>query len=88
VTAKKEEPLEIAHCNGNITLKDGKPTIHMHAILSSQDGSVYAGHIFSKTIIFAGEIYIQPLLGSPLEREYDDTTGLFQWKGGTLWQKR
>ena len=88
VTAKKEEPLEIAHCTGNITLKDEKPAIHMHAMLSSQDGSVYAGRIFSKTIIFAGEIYIQPLLGSPLEREYDESTGLFLWKGGIPWQKR
>ena len=88
VTAKKEEPLEIAHCTGNITLKDESPTIHMHAILSSQDGSVYAGHIFSETIIFAGEIYIQPLLGAPLEREYDKNTGLFLWKGEIPWQKR
>ncbi|MFX0203589.1 MAG: PPC domain-containing DNA-binding protein [Candidatus Hodarchaeota archaeon] len=87
VTVKKEEFLEIAHCTGNITLKDGKPTIHMHAILSNQEGRIYAGHIFSKTIIFAGEVYIQQLCGFPLEREYNENTGLFLWKGGTPWQK-
>lgn len=87
VTTKKKEPLEIAHCTGNITIKDGKPAIHVHAVLSNQEGRVYAGHIFSKTTIFAGEIYIQPLLGAPLERVYDENTGLFLWKGGTPWQK-
>lgn len=87
VTIRQEESLEIAHCTGNITLKDEKPTIHMHAILSSQEGRIYAGRIFSETIIFAGEIYIQQLLESPLEREYDEKTGLFLWKGGIPWRK-
>lgn len=87
VTTRKEESLQIAHSTGNISLKDGKPEIHMHAILSSQDGRVYAGHIFSETIIFAGEIYIQQLFGFPLERRYDEKTGLFLWKGGIPWQK-
>jgi predicted DNA-binding protein with PD1-like motif len=59
----------------------------MHAILASEGGRIYAGHIFSETIIFEGEIYIQQLVGSPLERGYDEKTGLFLWKGGIPWRK-
>jgi len=43
-------------------------------------GTRVGGHIFSETVIYAGEIYIQELLGTPLEREYDDRTGLSLWK--------
>ena len=80
VTAKKEESLEIVHCTGNISLKDGKVSVHAHAVLADIEGRTIGGHIFSETEVYAGEIYIQELLGKPLEREYDDTTGLSLWR--------
>ncbi len=80
VTFKKEEPLEIVHCTGNVSLKDGKIAVHAHAVLADIDGQTIGGHIFSETVVYAGEIYIQELLGKPLEREYDDTTGLPLWR--------
>jgi len=80
VTFKKEEPLEIVHCTGNVSLKDGKIAVHAHAVLADIDGQAVGGHIFSETVVYAGEIYIQELLGKPLEREYDDTTGLPLWR--------
>jgi len=80
VTFKKEEPLEIIHCAGNVSLKDGKVAVHAHAVLADIDGQTIGGHIFSETVVYAGEIYIQELLGKPLEREYDDTTGLPLWR--------
>ncbi len=80
VTFKKEEPLEIVHCTGNVSLKDGKVAVHAHAVLADIDGQTIGGHIFSETVVYAGEIYIQELLGKPLEREYDDTTGLPLWR--------
>jgi len=79
VTAKKEEPLEIVHCTGNISLKDGKVSVHAHGVLADQNGRTIGGHLFSETRVYAGEIFIQELTGDPLEREYDDTTGLFLW---------
>lgn len=81
VTFKKEEALEIVHCTGNVSLKDGKVTVHAHAVFADIDGQTIGGHIFSETVVYAGEIYIQELLGKPLEREYDETTGLLLWKG-------
>jgi predicted DNA-binding protein with PD1-like motif len=80
VTFKKEEPLEIVHCTGNVSLKDGKIAVHAHAVLADMNGQTIGGHIFSETMVYAGEIYIQELLGKPLEREYDDTTGLPLWR--------
>ena len=80
VTLKREDALEIVHCAGNVSLKDGKVAVHAHAVLADINGETTGGHVFSETILYAGEFYIQELLGKPLEREYDDTTGLLLWK--------
>ncbi len=80
VTLKREEPLEIVHCAGNVSLKDGKVAVHAHAVLADMNGQTIGGHIFSETVVYAGEIHVQELLGKPLEREYDEKTGLSLWK--------
>ncbi|MFH1580709.1 MAG: PPC domain-containing DNA-binding protein [Pseudomonadota bacterium] len=80
VTFKEEAPLEIVSCIGNISLKDGKPFIHAHILLADEQGKTIGGHLFSETIIFAGEINLQELTGKPMERTYDNDTGLMLWK--------
>lgn len=80
VTARKNEPLEIVHCTGNVSLKDGKVFVHAHAVLADLNGQTSGGHLFSETTVYAGEMYLRELKGQPLEREYDDTTGLFLWR--------
>ena len=80
VTFKKDEPLEIVHCTGNVSLKDSKPTVHAHGVFADINGKALGGHIFSETVIYAGEIYIRELLGTPMAREYDEQTGLLLWK--------
>lgn len=80
VTVKEEAPLEIVSCTGNISLKDGKPFIHAHILLADEQGKTTGGHLFSETIIFAGEINLQELTGKPMERTYDNDTGLMLWK--------
>jgi hypothetical protein len=80
VTYKKEEPLEIVNCTGNVSLKDGQVAVHAHAVLADMDGQTIGGHIFSDTVIYAGEMYIRELLGTPPERKYDETTGLPLWR--------
>ena len=81
VTYTKETPLEIVNCTGNISLKDGNPTVHAHILLADMHGKTIGGHLFSETIIYAGEIDMLELAGKPLERAYDTTTGLMLWKG-------
>lgn len=80
VTFAEKAPLEIITCTGNISLKDGTPFVHAHIELGDEQGKTFGGHLFSETIIYAGEIDIQELTGKPLERAYDETTGLALWK--------
>ena len=39
--------LEVASMIGNITLKEGKPFLHMHVALARRDMSVVGGHLIS-----------------------------------------
>jgi len=79
VSFKKEAHLEIASCSGNISKKDGSPFVHAHMVLTDEKGYAIGGHLFSETIIFAGEFYIQELSGNAFKREYDPQTGLMLW---------
>ena len=80
VTTTEKAHLEIATCTGNVSLLDGNPAVNAHIVLGDKQGKITGGHLFSETIIFAGEIDLQELTGKPLERTYDDTTGLMLWK--------
>ncbi len=75
-----DQELEISSCSGNVSLKDGKPMVHAHAVLANDAGKTYSGHLMAGTIIFAGEIYLQELVGEQLVRGYDETTGLPLWE--------
>ena len=80
VTETQTGPFEILTCVGNISLKDKKPMAHAHIVLCDEHGKAFGGHLFSETIIFAGEIEMVELTGIPLERTYDPTTGLMLWR--------
>jgi predicted DNA-binding protein with PD1-like motif len=80
VTFKKNEPLEIVSCTGNVSTKDGKLFVHAHAVLADMQGRTVGGHVFYETPIYAGEIYLRELLGTVLERQHDGPTGLYLWK--------
>jgi len=80
VTYREEGPFEIASCSGSVSLKDGQPFIQANMIIWDERGKIICGHLFSETIIFAGEVELQELIGNPLKREFDTTTGLFLWK--------
>lgn len=80
ITAAEKGPFEIVTCTGNISLMDGKPLVHAHIVMGDQEGELAGGHLFSETIIYAGEICLQELAGKPLERAYDETTGLALWQ--------
>jgi predicted DNA-binding protein with PD1-like motif len=71
-------PQEIASCLGNISIKDGEPFVHAHAVLAGQNGEAKAGHLLGG-IVFAAEIHLTELLGEKLVRKKDAATGLFLW---------
>jgi uncharacterized protein len=72
------EPQEIASCIGNVSLKEGKPFTHAHAVLSDEKGNTRAGHILEGKV-FAAEIHLTELIGPKLTRKNDDQTGLSLW---------
>lgn len=79
VTFRREGPFEIVHCTGNVSLKNGDLLVHAHGVFAEMDGKTFGGHVFAKTCIYAGEIFLKELLGKPLERRYDKETGLYLW---------
>lgn len=73
-----ESPREMASCIGNISIKNGKPFVHVHAVLADKDGNTKAGHLF-EGVVFAAEVHLRELKGAKLERKYDETTTLSLW---------
>ncbi len=72
-----DEPLEVASCVGNVANLDGERFAHTHMVLSRQSGQSLAGHLDTATV-FAGECHLRAF-ERPLEREYDEATGLDLW---------
>lgn len=76
---KLDSPFEIACCLGNISIKDGKPFVHAHAVLADKKGDTKAGHLLEGKV-FAAEVHLRELKGAKLERKYDVITGLSLWE--------
>ncbi|MFC1857713.1 PPC domain-containing DNA-binding protein [Thermodesulfobacteriota bacterium] len=79
VTFTERSPLDILVCTGNVSLNDQDLFIHAHIVLGDEGGEIIGGNLFSETIIYTGEIDLQELIGNPLERTYDEMTGLLLW---------
>jgi predicted DNA-binding protein with PD1-like motif len=76
-----DEPVELLSLLGNVSRKDGAAFVHAHAALSRHDGACLGGHVAQGCVIFACELVVQELVGAPLEREFDEVTGLALWGG-------
>jgi len=85
---KKYNPLEfpggmeIVSLNGNVSLRDGKPFVHVHIVLGDAQGKLFGGHLLQGTKLFACEVFIEEFEGELLMRSYDERTGLYLWKTG------
>ncbi len=73
-----EEPVELVSCSGNISIRDGQPFVHAHAVLADREGKTLGGHLM-KGCVFAAEVHLQELSGQSLRRVHDPTTGLKLW---------
>jgi predicted DNA-binding protein with PD1-like motif len=75
---KVDSPHELASCTGNISLRDGEPFVHAHAVLADEMGNAKGGHLL-EGIVFAAEVHLRQLEGRKLERKHDEVTGLSLW---------
>jgi predicted DNA-binding protein with PD1-like motif len=69
------EDYELIALNGNISLKDDVPYIHVHTALGKSDFSVFGGHMFEATVAVTAEIYITTIETRPVRR-YSEELGL------------
>lgn len=67
----EHEDFELIALNGNISLKQNVPFIHVHALLGNRDFSVFGGHLFEGTVAVTVEIMILPL-GKMPKRAFND----------------
>jgi predicted DNA-binding protein with PD1-like motif len=79
VSLPLNEPLEIVSLLGTVSRRDGATAVHAHACLADQRGRCYGGHVAEGCVAFACEVVLDELAGAPLERVYDETTGLALW---------
>lgn len=71
--------MEILNLTGNVSIRDGKPFVHIHILLGDAAGKVIGGQVLPGTKLFACEVTIDELEGEELVREKDERTGLFLW---------
>jgi len=72
-----EGALEIAAGVGNVSVKEGKPFVHCHLMLSDHKGTVFGGHLMEGCIVNpTAEIHLQVLEGE-VKRRLDKQTGLW-----------
>jgi uncharacterized protein len=72
-----EGALEIASCTGNVSLKDGSPFVHAHAVLTDHHGLSLGGHVGDGCIVNpTAEIHLS-VYEEPISRRLDAATGLW-----------
>jgi predicted DNA-binding protein with PD1-like motif len=71
-------PVELVSCSGNISIRDGRPFAHAHAVLADSKGETVGGHLLGGKI-FAAELILHELLGPLPVRRPDAITGLHLW---------
>lgn len=71
-----DEQVEVASLTGDIAVEpDGKPSIHVHAVLGRRDGSAVAGHLNKGIVRPTLEIILTEQPGY-LKKQRDRETGL------------
>jgi predicted DNA-binding protein with PD1-like motif len=74
-----EQEMEIVSCSGSVSRKDGKPFLHLHAVMGDVELKSWGGHLFPGSKVFACEAHIQELKGGRRVRMPDPQTGLALW---------
>ena len=73
------EHLEVVSGTGNVSLLNGKPFIHTHAVLADAAGRAFGGHVNYGCEVWALEVKIEELSGEAPIRRFDEQTGLSLW---------
>lgn len=74
-----EGDVEIASASGTLGLVDGKPFVHLHAVVSDRQCVTRGGHLF-RAVTAATLEFVLLVAEAPIERTRDDVTGLNLWR--------
>lgn len=69
------QPLELVSLNGNLSLKDGEPYLHLHAAFADEKGAVIGGHLNEAVISATCEMFIRTF-DMDMGRRISEQTGL------------
>lgn len=73
--------VEISAGLGNVSIRDGKPWVHLHLVLSEPDGRSLGGHAMEGCMAYVVEAYFRRLDGAaPVRQEVPGMT-LKVWPG-------
>ena len=69
--------LEISSCTGNVTVKEGQPFVHAHAVFGDEKGTIVTGHVGEGCVVDpTAEIHLAVYEGE-IRRCVDSNTGLW-----------
>lgn len=77
-----DQQVEVASLVGDIAQLDGKPSVHMHCVLSMSDGQTRGGHFLSAHVYPLLEVFVT-VDPTPLGKKRDPDTGLSLMDPGT-----
>jgi hypothetical protein len=74
-----EGDVEIASASGTLGLVDGKPFVHLHAVVSDRRCETRGGHLF-RAVAAATLEFVIFVADKPIERTRDEETALNLWR--------
>jgi predicted DNA-binding protein with PD1-like motif len=69
------EQVEVLSLIGDIATFNGKPIVHMHAVLGRPNGSTVGGHVFELNVNPTVEVFMT-VNTTPLKKKPDDASGM------------
>jgi predicted DNA-binding protein with PD1-like motif len=69
------EQVEVLSLIGDVATFDGKPIIHMHAVLGRSNGTPIGGHVFELNVNPTLEVFMT-VNTTPLKKRPDDASGM------------
>lgn len=69
------QQVEVLSLIGDVAMFNGRPVVHMHAVLGRSDGSTVGGHVFELEANPTLEVFVT-VNGAPLKKRPDDASGM------------
>jgi predicted DNA-binding protein with PD1-like motif len=76
---RMEGEVEIASASGTLGLVDGRPFVHLHAVVSDRRCETRGGHLF-RAVTAATLEFVIFIAERPIERTRDEETSLNLWR--------